>query len=95
MRVGCGEINWEGFVEYVFEDFSTRNCLPAVGQLKNKVLLQKYFQHASISYAPGVAKSNDWLEELYARIVLPEVAADVGMLHLLGLIRSDRAEDNG
>lgn len=92
LLVGSAEINWQGYVEYVFEHFSRTRLVPAVGQLKNPVLLKKYFQQVNISFCPPVReRSNDELEALYRRVLAPEISEDAGVLHLLGLIRSDRS----
>jgi hypothetical protein len=91
LPVGAAEINWSGFVAYVFEHFSRLKAVPAVGQLKNPVLLKKYFQHASVSFESVRIRSDDSLEKLYASVIDQDITKDCGMLHLLGLIRSDRS----
>lgn len=93
IRVGVTELNWAGYVEYVFEHFARIKAVPAVGQLKNPVLLKKFFQHANVSFDSRRQRSDAELERIYSRSLLPEVAQNVGMLHLLGLLRSDRSCD--
>lgn len=91
-KVGVREVNWSGYMEYVFDHFSRIKMVPAVGQLKNSVLLQKFFQHHSVSFAAPVGRSDSRLEQLYGRILLPEIGQNCRMLHLLGLSKSDRVE---
>jgi hypothetical protein len=90
MKVGVAEINWGGFVEYVFEHFARLKNIPAVGQLKNPVLVQKYFQHASISVEAPEGRPDSEMEQLYSRVLLPEIGQNYQMLYLLGLRKSDR-----
>lgn len=90
LKVGVSEINWSGYVEYVFAFFAKMQNVPAVGQLKNPVLLKKYFQQAGISFSAPKARSHEDLEQLYRKILLPELATNPRMLHFIGLIRSDR-----
>ncbi len=93
LRVGVQEPHWESYVDYAFEHYSRMGQVPAVGQLKNIVLLKKFYQHSSVSFAaPSKRRSDDQLEQIYARVLDPELARNVPMLHLLGLLKSDRTE---
>jgi hypothetical protein len=91
LKVGKRESNWAGYVDYVFQHFSDLKSVPAVGQLKNVVLLKKYFQHAGVSYKkPPASRSDDVLERLYRKVLTPEFS-HFGILQLCGLQRTDRA----
>jgi hypothetical protein len=62
--------HWQGYVEYVFDYFAPKS--PHPGQLKNRLLMRNYLQ----SYPktePQPMRTDAELEELYRRIVDPEI----------------------
>lgn len=73
---------WTGYVEYVFHKLSP--TIPQPGQLKNKILLKEYLR-SSPDLQVKPEKKTSTLEELYRRILRPEIVADPGLMTNLGL----------
>lgn len=75
------EMHWQGYLSFAFSEFSP--AVPLPGQLKNPVLLKKYLQ--SLPDKEQECKETSDLENLYARVVLPEISKDKKLMRSLGL----------
>jgi hypothetical protein len=81
--VSWSDVRWRGFVEYVFQELKPR--IPQPGQLKNQRLLRQY--RRTLAEGEDAPKRNDYIYELYDKVISPEVLSDVRLLATLGLER--------
>lgn len=68
--ISMGTLHWKGYVRYAFQKLSP--TIPMPGQLRNDVLLKDYLR--STPDIQHRRKSADELNELYNRIVRPELS---------------------
>lgn len=91
LKVTSDENAWQHFVEFAISEFVRQEQSPILAQIKNIVLLKRF--RAGVNQAvdqPEPFYTPEELEQLYTRIVVPEIAANVGLMMLLGLRRTKR-----
>lgn len=83
-QISWREVHWQGFLRYVFTEFDP--SIPQPGQLRNKMLLARYIK-SSPTEAGKPRRTAKELEEVYQRVVRPEISRSATMMTILGLKR--------
>lgn len=79
-KVTFGEVHWQGYVKYVFDNLKPN--IPQPGQLKNEVLLKRYLLSAPKG---DYEESKKDLDALYRKIIRPEIVNRKNCMRLIGL----------
>lgn len=75
--------NWMGYISHVFQKF--KPAVPQPGQLKNIVLLKEYCNSAANIVPDGMPAHE--LEQLYERIIRPELRGNMKLQQNIGIKR--------
>lgn len=75
-------VNWQGYIRFVFAKLKPQ--LPLPGQLKNWRLVREYMQTNNIQREIP-QKSKEQMEDLYRRIIRPEILSSDHFLKRAGL----------
>ncbi len=77
------ESHWQGYIAHVFQKF--KPAIPQPGQLKNVILLKEYCNSAANIVPEGMPAAQ--LEQLYERIIRPEVRGNMKLQQNIGVKR--------
>lgn len=84
VTVTWDDVNWQGYVRYVFQALSP--VIPQPGQLRNTVLFRKYLKHSSSGEIDAI-RSEDEMEKIYQRRVRKELRVNSTLMQLVGVQR--------
>lgn len=90
-KIQLGAVTWKGYVEYCFSKLAP--TVPQPGQLKNPVLLREYLTSTQLKSGKRTV-SRPELEQLYRRILRPELVSDPGLMELLGFRNIELIDGN-
>lgn len=76
--------HWVGYIAHVFQKF--KPAIPQPGQLKNIVLLKEYCNSAANIVPEGIPEAQ--LEQIYERILRPELRGSMKLQQNIGVKRS-------
>lgn len=79
--VGFKEVNWQGFVSFVFDNLPS---MPMPGQLKNKQLLREYLTSSGDREVAPV-RSPEEMQKIYSRVLRPEILRSTTFQEVIGI----------